>query len=232
MILSELIEEVRRRLDDVDMQAYAWTTDELVDYTNEIIDIFCEEAYILEDSSTAAVCQITVNGTGLGAPVHTYALHDSIVRVRRAKLGLESFPITQIMDIESMDYSHQGWESADQGTPYIIIDDGVGTDNIRLWPTPLVDDTLYLTVFRRLLTPLTTSAANLAAEVPVATRLQRLLIDGICWKAYEKNDEETEAQAKAEKYRTLHAKNLDDAKRRRGRREYKHKTVNPLPAMR
>jgi hypothetical protein len=230
--LRELIEETRRRLDDTDVQAYMWTTDELVDYTNEIIDIFCEDAYIIEDSSTAAVCQISVNGTGIGAPVHTYAVHDSIVRIRRAKLASQTSPITNILSVEDMDARSMDWENADQATPYVIIDDGVGTDMIRLWPTPNADDTLNLVVYRRLLAPLTTPDADMDVEIPITTRLHRLLIDGICWKAYEKNDEETEAQQKSEKYRTLHLANIDNAKRRRGRREYVHKTIVPLAAMR
>jgi len=228
--LADLVDEVRRRLDDNDPQAYSWSPEDLIDYTNEIIDIFCENAYIIEDSSTAAVCQITVNGTGIGSPVHTYAVHDSIVRIRRAKLALESRPINQILSVEDMDAKIPGWETEDQATPYVIIDDGVGTDNIRLWPTPEVDDTLNLIVYRRLLTPLAVS--DMSEEIPIATRLHRLLIDGICWKAYEKNDEETESQQKAEKYRTLHVQNIDEARRRRGRREYKHKTIVPLAAMR
>jgi len=145
----------------------------------------------------------------------------------RQLLGSENIAA---VSVEHMDYNYPQWESQDPGTPYLIIDDGIGTDMIRLWPTPIANDTLQLIVYRRLLAPLVT--ADMSEELPIATRLHRMLIDGICWKAYEKNDEETESQQKAEKYALLHAKNIDETKRRRGRREYKNHTVVPLPAMR
>ena len=80
MLLSDIIDMTRYRLNNAE-RPFLWLDKELVFYANEAINIICRDGKCIEDSMTAACCQLfTIAGT------IDYALHPSIIYVKSAKL--------------------------------------------------------------------------------------------------------------------------------------------------
>lgn len=80
MTLQEIIDFTRYRLNNYE-SPYVWLDSELVLYCNEAINRMCREALVLEDSTTASVCEIHTTANTLD-----YALAASIIYVRSAVL--------------------------------------------------------------------------------------------------------------------------------------------------
>lgn len=195
MIAQDIIDNFRKRIDDA-IAPYLWTDVEAVEYLNNVIDDFCEEALVLYDASTSAIVEVSVV-----ASTATYSVDDRIVKIDRAKLSNQTNTL-DIRDTRYMDKEHGGWQDATNGIPTILIVEGQGTGNARLWPPPAANDTLELGVFKRPTTPITDDDLSVTPEMP--TELHRQVYHGMMAQAFEKPDSETYDLRRAERFRQLH----------------------------
>lgn len=175
MKLSELLELTRVEIDDTEAP-YLWSDAELIDAAADAENEACRRARLIIDSSTAAICQISVT-----AASNLYALDDRVLFVRRAKMGLEDSPLCRA-SYRDMDANMLGWESH-TGTPTHYITD-YETGKIRLYPTPVAADTLSMTVVRLPLVQL--SDPELDPEIK--PHYHRSLRFWMMYRAYSKQD--------------------------------------------
>lgn len=186
--LADLVARWRLFLDD-SVETYLWSNAELTAYANAIIDELCLEIPLIEDSTTAAICQVAVT-----TPTATYSIDPRIVFVQRAKLGSQTQPLPT-RTVAWMDANIADWENATAADPIYLIAQGLGTNTVRLYPPPDANDTLYLTVTRKPLSDLSWSTPTAAPEIP--TRLHALLDNGVYFMAYNKQDADTYSPKKA-----------------------------------
>ncbi len=83
MTLEEIVTQSRYRLNNF-TTPYYWGDSELVFYANEAVNIICRDGFILEDSSTASVCQIPLVANQLD-----YSLSALVLYVRSAQIITE-----------------------------------------------------------------------------------------------------------------------------------------------
>lgn len=169
---------------------YLWSDVELTAYLNKSIYEFCEKTEIIRDSTTEAICKVTIT---LGTA--KYDLDERVVNIKRARLTTYDRRITK-RTAEYMDRYYNGWDSstAGNGTPTCFLED-IDSGHIQLVPTPDANDVLWLTVSR---TPLTAMAlTSMGASPEIKSRYHFDLMDGILWKAYSKQDTETYDARKA-----------------------------------
>lgn len=175
MNVADFIELFRRETGDTE-EAYLWSDEEIVGYLNESANDAAERALLIEDSTTADCCEITlVPGTS------TYELHDSVIRVKRASLAGKPMHASSI---EAMDETGASWETM-AGLPHTFIVNGQNT-SIRFVPAPTEAGTVNLIVYRRPLEPLTVD--NDTAEPEFKSIYHRRLLDGLLMHAYRKHD--------------------------------------------
>ena len=151
MTLIELVTQLRYILDDtgghgVDFVTASdsqlkWTNAELVAYINEAQKEVVRRTKSIFDSTTPEVCEIEIL-TG----IDEYTLHDSILKITRAKLASATKNI-RIVSYKDMDSLNSNWESVPAGTIEYLIDDW-STNKIKLHRTPAADDVLNLRVCR------------------------------------------------------------------------------------
>jgi len=188
MDLATIIGNTRNWLDDEvgpDTEKL-WSDLELTEYANDVIEELTEEVDLIKDSTTAAVCTIT-----LVLNQSTYTLHPKITRVLRAKISSETKPLTPAT-VEGLDVAYPDWEDNDSGTPqYIVVESETG--KIEIYPAPdstIAGETLDLTVYRLPLVEL--DATDALDESPeISARYHRKLIPGILARCYRKKDSET-----------------------------------------
>lgn len=199
MTLEKLIEHLGTAFDD-NVVPYLWSNEELTEYLNMSIEEWCRLTDANIDSATTAVCQVSIT-----AGTKSYALHDSILKILFAHISGES------AFLEKMDtnYIFQLWgpdalstAADDRDTPtYYSLDYRAGY--ITLWPTPVANGTLLLTVSRLPLTELAYVTPNLpgtpgtGAEPDIPPRYHRDMLAGVKYRAYLKNDADTESLARA-----------------------------------
>ena len=80
MTLQDVINYARYRLGNYE-KPYLWVDAEMVLYANNVIDQFCRETLIIEDSYTGSICNVA-----LLENVLDYALSEKIIYVEAAKL--------------------------------------------------------------------------------------------------------------------------------------------------
>ncbi len=222
MTLNEIITRARRLLDDEETD-YLWPNGELTDYANDVIDGLCEECLLIEDSTTAEVCEIAVT-----TPTAIYTTHSSIVKITRAKLDNEDNPLTikRTGAIAYMDANHTDWENEAINTPKYLLTTGNGDDKVRLWYPPKADDTLKLTVYRRPITKL--NIASMSGVPEIQERYHRRIFNGILAEAYSKQDTDTLDLKKAEQHRMLWLQDIEAIKLYKLRENSAPTMVTPL----
>jgi hypothetical protein len=189
MTLTEILSLARGMLDD-NQTPYLCSDVELLAYINKTINEFCDKTEILIDSTTTAICRITItSGTA------KYALEERVVAIKRARLITYDQRLTKRTS-QFMDRYYGDWDSAmvSTGTPLAFLQD-VDTGYITLYPTPDAGDTLKLTVSRLPLTQMSLTALTASPEIPFKYHYD--LLDGILWRAYSKQDAETHDATKA-----------------------------------
>lgn len=196
MLIQALIDQFRRGADDLakslngDRRDVLWSDDEVVTYLNAATDEACERALLVEDATTAECCTIP-----LVAGQAEYPLHPSVIRVKRAAWGRCVLDPTST---EEMDEQAFGWE-IQIGRPRWYIE---GSGSIRLARIPRAEDVaqtaaLQLTVYRKLLVPITTDD-DLEVELPDIPSIYHLrLLDWVYHLAYSKRDADTFDAARA-----------------------------------
>lgn len=197
-------------------------TDTIITVSNTLIDEVNTSAVI---TATTTICRIPVT-----AGVSTYSVSDRIVRIVAAKLEAGTLypPLIVLYDnsLAFMEYNYPSWETQVASQSIYLLTASVGTNKVRLWPTPTVNDTLKLVVYRRPVLALT--AADTVSSPEISEQYHRYLIDGIAWQAYSKQDADTEDTKKSEIHRQLWMKNIEDIKRKNLRKNYHMSTNTPL----
>ena len=178
MNLGELKSAFRSAVMDM-VKPYLWSEDEVTEYAAEAEMEACRRAHLIVDS-TSDLASATVSA---GDPAVPY--DGRIIRVRRARLASQSRPLTILVQ-RALDESVPGWESAAASTPRVLIPDWE-TGSYRLYPPPVLDDTLLMSVVRE---PLNELAAD--DDTPeINRRYHRSLINWMRFRAYSKPDPDT-----------------------------------------
>lgn len=169
---------------------YLWSDDDLSEYLDDAQREAAERSVLLRDSRTPEVCQITV-----AANVAAYELDHRIIEVLRAKLDLQTRPLT-LTTTEALDIDYPGWESKEADEPQMLAIDREGDAWTAMFvPPPSAADVLRLQVHRLPLEP----TIKDDCEPEIHERLHIKLIDWMVHRAYLKDDGETLDTDKAEK---------------------------------
>jgi len=184
MGLRELLELVRNELDDAAGKKL-WSDEELIEYAVDAENEASIRARLIIDSSTTAVCNIAVTANNPVLP-----LDNRVVFIRRAKLSLDDTKLGRAQ-MRDLDQAVVGWET-ETGTPSHFVTD-YETGKIRLYPIPVVNDTLKMTVIRMPLVDM--KAIDDTPEINA--RYHRNLRYWIMHRAYMKQDTETKDEKKA-----------------------------------
>ncbi len=180
MTFQELDQLFRREINDEvgvgsDQRVETWQS---LAYANEAQDEVCRRAKLLVDSSTTAICQISVTA---GNNLYTY--DSRIISIRRAKLASRAKPLGKVF-FADLDELTPGWETR-TGTVEALVT-GMDTGKVRLYRISTVNDTLNLTVVRLPLAPMVNSGDS--PEINV--RFHRSLVYWMKHKAYNNQDSE------------------------------------------
>lgn len=182
MTLADLIASFRVDADDEagPESAHLWSREEVIRFLNEAEDEACQRARLIFDSSTVAVCQITVT-----TAASVYALHASILDIYRATLTNAAGDICALTPTDriELDRVRPDWRTvARRPSAFIQHDTKIELDAV-------VDAayTLNLEVYRL---PLTTM--DFDQDVPEINRMHhRHLVQWALHRAYSKPDSET-----------------------------------------
>jgi hypothetical protein len=196
MTLTEILAECRGRLGDT-RAPYLWSDGELVGYLNETINEAAEKAKLFRDSTTAAICQITVHAADL---TQDYALDSRILEIYSAKLSGQSLSLRRRTKAE-MDALNPDWRNETASTPWAFLTD-YSESYITLHPKSNLDGILYLSVLRLPLTQMSLTTTPVPSlEIPF--RHHPRLLNGMMSRAYLKEDSQTLDPQKAAEHLTL-----------------------------
>jgi hypothetical protein len=169
---------------------------------------------LVNESNTSAVISVNTSNTRISIvkDTHSYSINESIIRINRAKLSSQDAPLDIIRNnsLDYMDYNHSGWESETSNTPSILLINGVGTNKVRLYPTPDADDTLYLSIYRYPISSLVSTATTTSPEIP--SKYHNKLFNRVCWKAYMKQDADAFDAKQADKFLALSERDIEEIK--------------------
>jgi len=184
MKLRDLLTVVRLEIDDA-TAPYLWTDPELIEYAVDAENEASRRARLLIDSSTVAICQIAVV-----ANTALYALDSRVLFIRRAKLTLDDRPLSRA-SVRDLDNAVVNWEAEATSPSQFVVD--FETGKVRLYPKPVANDTLNLTVVR-----LPAVDMNDLEDAPeIKAHYHRSLRFWIMHRAYSKQDSETKDDKKA-----------------------------------
>lgn len=188
MTLVQLISSFREVADDVGTPPL-WSDAVVTFWANEAQHEAARRARLFLDSSTDATCKIDVT-----AGTAVYTVDPRVIFVRRAKLSSMTTTLAKI-NLNDMDRTFPGWESAQASTPMHWIP--TGDHQITLFPTPIVNDVLRLQVIREPLADMAPAIDNVdptpdvpAVDPEIAARMQFRLIDWMLYRAFMVRDKE------------------------------------------
>lgn len=177
MTLADLIDDFREESHDLGTPPF-WSFERLAKIASEGQREACRRGDLLIDS-TGPMCFASVTA---GDPVVTLdprALE--VKRIRLASRGFQLCPVTT----GHMDGCSSTWEQ-DSGEPTNFVTD-YQTGAIRLYPIPVADDDLLLTVRRLPLADLVDDAD----EPEIRLEAQPALVQWMLYRAYSKQDADT-----------------------------------------
>ncbi|MDD5375279.1 DUF6682 family protein [Acidithiobacillus sp.] len=177
MTLDDLIAQARLRAQDT-VAPYLWSNAEWMAYANEAQREACRRARLIVDSSTAAICTITVDGVS-----PTFELDPRVLFIRRAKPSWSSVPLKRI-GYQDLDKQAPGWEDETSASPAWYVPD-MDENKFRPYPTPSVSGTVKLTVVR-----LPLEDMGLSDEPEIKPQFHDSLLYWMLHKAYAKQDSE------------------------------------------
>jgi hypothetical protein len=187
MNAGDIITLFRREVDDT-VEPYLWSDEEAMDFLNDAQNEACRRTRALVDSSTAAVCQLTVPTTGIAT------LDERVLFVRNVRFSGRA-PLRR-MNMQDMVNALPTWEDAAASTyPDFFIADWQ-TGKLRFFPKPSAELTALLTVVRDPLAEM--NSGDDEPELPA--RWHRSLRFWMAHRAYSKPDEETYNPKKAAEY--------------------------------
>lgn len=185
MNLSEIIAAARIQATDT-VAPYLWSDTEITGYANDAEREACRRARLITDSTTAAVCSITLS------TAVSYPLDPKVLFINRVKLVGESIPLAPI-SYKDLDRQVPGWED-NTGTPTHFVKD-TDTGRFRPYPTPTVAGTAKLTVTRMPLEDMVTSHD----EPEIRPHLHDSLLFWVLYRMFSKPDNDGHDEVKAAK---------------------------------
>lgn len=184
MTLQDLITLFRNEADDA-TEPYLWEDEEVIEFANDAETEACRRARLLVDS-TSALTQLLVDPLDAGL----VALDPAVVFVRRAQL-MGQRPLHRVT-VRDLDAHNPYWRSAPQNRPRMFVTD-FQTGSILLYPPPLEQDMLLLTIVR---TPLV-DMKDLLDSPEIPPRFHRSLRYWMLYRAYSKQDSQASDPKKA-----------------------------------
>jgi len=190
MLLSELISAARYRADDR-VAPYLWSSAEWIEYANDAEREACRRARLITDSTTAAICQLTlVNAT------ETYALDSRIQFIKRVKISSSTIPLKPASMLD-LDEQRPGWQD-ETGDPQLYVTD-MDQALFRPYPTPTAAATVTMTVLRDPLVDMEDGD-----DTPeIASRYHLGLVHWMMFRAYSKEDTQTYSPKAADRAAAL-----------------------------
>jgi hypothetical protein len=189
MTLSDLIAAFRTEAAD-QAEPPLWSDAEIAGYLADAESEACIRARLLFDESSPAVAVIGIDTAAW------VALDPSIIDVTRAHLASSPGRLLAQCPPEVLDRQWWGWETqTGPPTGYYVIG-----NRLRLIPQPTqASDTLYLSVYRTPLVPLTADDLDASPEIQDPHHLR--LLDWALYRAYSKRDIDTADMTRANGYR-------------------------------
>ncbi len=127
MTLQQIIDLVRRRQGNYE-PPYIQVDAELVDYANEVVNHIARETFIIKDSSTPAICYLT-----LTADTIDYSFDQRILEIKSASISGYNSAVTQTGSGLS-DLSICGnYTEDDTNTSFVVYCDTSGTTDTFKW---------------------------------------------------------------------------------------------------
>lgn len=178
MKAGEIEDLFRVEVDDV-VEPFLWSPEEALEYLNDAHNEACRRTRALVDSTTAAVCQVTVPVGGLAT------LDPRVLFVRKARFAGRT-PCRR-MNMQDMEAHDALWQDASQTTyPEAFIPD-YETGKLLFWRPNSAQLTALLTVVRDPLVQM----ANRDQTPELNARYHRALRHWMAYRAYMKPDSET-----------------------------------------
>ena len=138
MIVAEILSRVRSQFLDDGRGPQNWTDGDLFDLLGDTIAELCEDAWILDDSSTPEICVIPVV-----AGTSRYLLDQRVLNIQTAILASSAKPLGKRTKIQL----DPNWRNRPAAKPDIFCTD-LDAGYIHILDKPLSSDTLYLSVTR------------------------------------------------------------------------------------
>lgn len=183
MDLKALIAEFRVRADDR-AAPYLWDDATITAYLNEAEAEAADRARLLRDSTSPFTTVNVVAGSAV------YPLHKLILGLDRVLLDGCRLDRTTV---DEMDRGEHRWE-ARTGRPGCFIEDENGR-SLRLWPEPVADGVLRLTVYRLPKCPM--EVADLHSEPEIHCRHHSRMIDWAVYLAFSRRNSDEEDRRRA-----------------------------------
>lgn len=178
MNLGELRKLFRREAGD-QTKPYLWSDAEIAEFANEAEREACRRADLLIDSQTQKLCRVTVKAGREG-----FDIDKSVIDIRRMRIQGQGTSVEPASAAE-MDCGYGDWESQ-TGTEILYYLPDMDTAFIRLYPIPLQDIVLRMTVQRMPLSEMDSDDD----EPEILWRHHRKLVYWMLKLAYEKQDSE------------------------------------------
>lgn len=185
--LTDLETIFRRETRDY-REPFFWSKEEVYEFANVAQIEACRRAQLITDSASKEVCLASYKQGATLVP-----LDQRIIHVRRALVVGQILPLQKV-SMERMDRLYMGWEGIQEDMPIIWIPDHT-TGFMRLYPTPLQDGQVTLTVVREPLASM--CKPNDEPELPM--RYRRPLVNHMLYLAYLKQESDTYDEDKAER---------------------------------
>lgn len=184
MNLGELIEDARERVGDEGTPPFC-SDARFTRFANQAQREACRRARLLVDSTTTALCDVTVeSGTAV------YALDPRVLFVRRAIIVGQTRPLARIHH-RDLDQLGTEWMDEEGDIDGFVI--GLDTGKLRLYRKPTADGTARLTVVRLPLEDL----ADEGDTPEIDERYHEALVEWMVYRYYSTNDSEVRDDAKA-----------------------------------
>jgi hypothetical protein len=186
---AELVERLRSEILDDTIAAveddYGWKTSEILAALDWAHGDLAGRLLLIEDSTTVAVCNITIAKSG-GVYPRTYTLHPSVLAIERLKYPGVTVPLAQTT-VNILDRADSGWE-AKEGTPTLFVVNRNKT--ITFNRQPIADGTVTMTVKRKPLEKFSAADADTEMIGPEFD-YDDALLHGAAMKLYLKDDKKT-----------------------------------------
>lgn len=181
--------------EDTDSAQLRWSNEELTRFIDQAVKRAVRAALLIKKSEAAFDLTIT-------AGVADYALDERIIRLKYVESVADGRQLEQ-GEIEDF-IGIQSWRTR-TGTPISYIADE--SDNtIKLYPIPVIDDTLNLTYHRLPLVDLSWTDNTVTPEIPSEYQIE--MLDYAAYLAYMKDEANTFDPARATTYLALFSSNF------------------------